>query len=367
MEPHNAFGMAQRIEALDVFRGLTLAGMIIVNTPGHSESAYRFLEHAAWHGWTAADLVFPWFIFIMGVAMPFSLGRRIAPGPAVYRHIVRRTLVLFALGLVLCYNPERDLAHWRIMGVLQRIALVYFLGSVIFLNTKRNGQIAAAALLLAVYWVLMACVPVPGAGAGDLSRFGNLAGHLDRLVMANHLYKPGWDPEGLLHTLPAVATLLAGCVAGHWLRTDKPMRSKILSMAAAGCALIAAAYALNPWFPINKNLWSPPYVLLTAGLALLMLAACIYVIDVRGAKAWAAPFLVVGKNSIVTYVLSLLLMIPLILVTVQETDLRTWLFLHGFAPWLPPALASLAFSLAYCTLIILLMTPLYLKGKFIKI
>jgi predicted acyltransferase len=367
MDTRIATGTPQRFEALDVFRGLTLAGMIIVNTPGHSESAFRFLEHAAWHGWTAADLVFPWFVFIMGVAMPFSLGRRGAHGAAVYRHIVRRTLILFALGLVLCYNPERDLAHWRIMGVLQRIALVYFTGSVIFLNTKRTGQFTAAALLLAGYWLLMTRVPAPGAGAGDLSRFGNLAGYMDRLVMANHLYKPGWDPEGLLHTLPAVATLLSGCLAGHWLRTGKPMRTKILGMAGAGCALTAAAYALNPWFPINKNLWSPPYVLLTAGLALLVLAACIHGIDVRGAKRWTAPFLVVGKNSIVTYVVSILLMIPLYLVTVQETDLRTWLFLHWFAPWLPPAMASLAFSLAYCTLIILLMTPLYLRGKFIKI
>ena len=360
----------QRLHALDVFRGLTLACMIVVNTPGDHDAAFSFLKHAAWHGITVADFVFPCFIFIMGVAMTLSLGRRTTGGAhdaSVYRHILRRTAILFILGLVLCVNPERDLAHWRIMGVLQRIALVYLFGAIIVLHTHRRGRFAAAVALLAGYWLLMACVPVPGFGAGDLSRQGNLAGYIDRLVMANHLYKPGWDPEGLLHTIPAIATLLTGALAGDMLRTRTNMKSKILQFPGIGIVLAAAAFALNPWFPINKNLWSPPYVLLTSGAAMILFGACIFVVDVLGRKKWAVPFVVVGMNSIVTYVLSLALMVPLILIPAGGADLRHFLFIKVFASWLPPAPASLAFALVYCTLIILLMTPLYVKKKFIKI
>ncbi|MEW6202167.1 MAG: DUF5009 domain-containing protein, partial [bacterium] len=264
----------KRLLSLDVFRGITIAGMILVNNHGPDATPYAPLRHADWHGWTPTDLVFPFFVFIMGVSMAFSFARRTESGHSkrnFLRHIVKRSVILFVLGLLWNFDIMK-LPYWRIMGVLQRLALVYLFASLIVLYTRRRGQAISAAALLALYWALMKLVPVPGFGAGDLSREGNLAGYIDNLLLKGYLYTPTWDPEGLLHTIPAIAGGLIGCLVGHWIRSDKGITEKISGLAVAGNIFIVAGLILHSWFPINKNLWSPSYVIFISGLAMNFLA-----------------------------------------------------------------------------------------------
>ncbi|MFC1474951.1 acyltransferase family protein [bacterium] len=303
-----------RLLALDVFRGLTIAGMIVVNNQVGGRP-YDSLRHAGWHGWTLADLVFPSFVFIMGVALAYSMGNRARAGQSsakMYRHIAIRAIILFALGLLSTYDPAKGLAHIRIMGVLQRLALVYLFASVIAMNTKSGrGLLAWAVWLSVLYWGLMKLVPVPGYGAGDLSQAGNLAAYIDNLFLKGHLYTEKWDPEGLLHTLPAISSCLLGTLTGHMIRAERKLTDKIATIQVAGLALIILAFIANLYFPINKNLWSPAFVMLTCGIGMCVLGAFLWVIDFRGIKSWTGPFFVLGMNPLFAYLISGLMMTAL--------------------------------------------------------
>ncbi|MFN2596032.1 MAG: acyltransferase family protein, partial [Pyrinomonadaceae bacterium] len=289
---------AGRMASLDVVRGLTIAGMILVNNPGTWDAIYSPLEHSKWDGLTPTDLVFPFFLFIVGVSITLSLARRAEGGGGkrdLYVKIVRRAVIIFALGLALTAFPYND-AAFRIPGVLQRIAVCYLFASVIFLNTRWRTQAAIAVALLLAYWAAMKLVPVPGFGAGMLdSKEGNLAAYVDRAVFGlNHIWKQAkvYDPEGILSTVPAIATTLAGVLTGHFLRTRREPVEKVAAMFVAGVACVVAGWAWNFWFPVNKALWTSSYVLLTAGFALQMLALCYWLIDIKGYRGWAKPFLV---------------------------------------------------------------------------
>src|SRR5918911_165925 len=219
-----------RMASLDVFRGLTIAGMILVNNPGSWEHIYSPLEHAAWHGLTPTDLVFPFFLFIVGVSITLALGKRAergGPRRDLYVKIFRRTLLIFALGLFLTGLPFDDLSTWRIPGVLQRIAVCYLCASLIFLNTSWRTQTIIAAALLVFYCLLMTMTPVPGFGAGNLTMEGNLAAYVDRAVLGRHTWKPLYDPEGILSTVPAVVTTLCGVLTGHLLRSRRTPLEKL--------------------------------------------------------------------------------------------------------------------------------------------
>ena len=378
--------------SLDVFRGITVAAMILVNNPGSWSHVYPPLEHAEWNGWTPTDLIFPFFLFIVGVAMTLSFASRVARGwtqRTLALHVVRRSLLIFAIGLFLNGFPDFDFSTIRIMGVLQRIALCYLAGGLLYLATfKRDsarqrrviagGNIpvisTAAVALLVVYWALMTFFPVPGYGAGHLGKDDNLAAYVDRAVLGGHLWSESktWDPEGILSTFPAIATLLIGILAGEWLRLDREAERKAVALAVAGAALLIAGQLLNTHFPINKNLWTSSFALFTGGFAMLALALCYWVIDVRGRRAWTAPWLVFGMNAILAYALAAI--VAEISIDFEFTDshqrvttLHGWIYDRLFLPYGSSSYASLAFAVFFTFVIFLLLWPLYYKKVFLRI
>jgi predicted acyltransferase len=370
-------GRTDRLLALDAFRGLTIAGMILVNNPGSWSHIYDPLEHAAWHGWTPTDLIFPFFLFIVGVSVTLAFAKRTETDDAqkdLYIKIIRRTLIIFLLGLFLAGFPRFDLSTIRIPGVLQRIAVCYFFASIIFLNTKVRTQAIIGVGLLLLYWLLMTLVAVPGFGAGDLSKEGNLAAYIDRTLLSGHIWKTAkvYDPEGILSTIPAIVTTLCGVLTGHWLRTGKSQYEKVAGMFVAGACAVVVGWAWHSWFPINKALWTSSYVVFTAGMALQMLALCIWTIDIKGYRRWATPFLIFGVNALAVFVLSGLLTKILILWEITNGDGSTvtaWKYLydHLFASWAAPVNASLLFAITYVLLWLALMGLLYRKRIYIKV
>lgn len=351
-----------RLRSLDVFRGIAIAGMLLVNKAGITGDVYPWLAHADWNGWTFADLVFPFFLFIVGVAMAFSLAKYTAdnrPTKAVYWRILRRGIILFALGLMLNGFWSYDWSTIRIMGVLQRISLAYVVTALLVLKLPRKAQWGTAAVLLVGYWLALAVIPVPGYGAGELTRVGNFGAYIDRLVIGStHLYAGDQfenmgDPEGLFGTLPAIATTLLGYFTGAWLRTTvviKGLRSSeqstTLAMFGLGSLIVGQVWSI--WFPINKKLWSSSFVLFTAGLALLLLAACFELIEVRGQKGWGKPLEVLGLNSIFIFIASVLVIKLLVKTNIgsgeEAPSTYTWLYEHLFLSWSGPATAGFLFA-----------------------
>jgi len=370
----------ERLLSLDVFRGLTIAGMVLVNNAGSWDAVYEPLEHAKWDGWTPTDLIFPFFVFIVGVAIPLAFERRKAAGRGgrdLILKILRRTAVIFALGLFLNAFPftAEKVAHWRIPGVLQRIALCYFFASLIFLKSKARTQAIIAGTLLVVYWLGMKLIAAPGFARGDLTTAGSLASWVDRTLLAGHTYRPLYDPEGVLSTIPAIATALFGVLAGQWLMVRPAALDKIAGLFVAGALCVVVGYVWDWAFPINKALWTSSYVMFTGGLALQLLALCYSAIDVKRierARAWTWPLVVFGVNALALYVLSSLMMKVLLAVKATKVDgtqgsLRDWIYEHVFATWLSPYNASLAFALTYVALWWLLMLVLYKRKIFIKV
>jgi predicted acyltransferase len=352
------------LASLDAFRGLTIAGMILVNTPGSWDHVYAQLRHAEWHGWTVTDLVFPFFLFIVGVAMVFSFDKRLhADGRRRLRgSVVRRALVIFGLGLLLAAFPDFDLASLRWVGVLQRIAIVYLVCSWIILSASRRAQAWIAAGLLAGYWAAMTLVPVPGVGSGVLTPEGNLAAWVDRFIMPGTMYRGTWDPEGLFSTIPAVATTLLGVFTGYWLRSGHERRQIAVGLLVAGAAATVAGLAWGRWFPINKNLWTSSYVVFTAGAALLILAICYWLIDVRGQRRWAQPAIVYGLNPLAIYVLS-----SLVAKLFFRTGFTEWTYQTLLRPWLSPLNASLAYAVLWIVGWWAFAALLYRKNLLIKV
>jgi predicted acyltransferase len=359
-----------RLASLDAFRGLTIAAMILVNNPGSWDHVYWPLRHAAWHGWTPTDLIFPFFLFIVGVAIPLALGRRKDEGRGVaslFAKILTRTCIILALGLFLNFVPKFDLTTLRIPGVLQRIAVCYFFASLLFLKGNWRVRVLAAVLLMAVYWLALKFIPVSGYGAGDLSQAGNLAGYVDRSLLGRHIYLVNFDPEGLLSTLPALATTLIGVLTGEWLRTRLSLMTKWAGLWVAGTALAAAGIFLHPLIPINKQLWTPSFVLLTAGAALLLFGACYLVIDGIRFKIWAIPFLVFGTNALALYAGSSLMAKIIQAIPVGGASLKAWVYAHAFVPWAGPLNGSLAFAIVFVLVWLAAAVPLYVKKIFIKV
>src|SRR5262249_9187150 len=278
---YRSTGQRGRLLSLDVFRGVAVAGMILVNHPGDPQKVWPQLAHATWNGSTAADLVFPAFLFIVGVAIALSLAPwkrpevRRAP---IVGGIILRTLALFGLGLFLNAFPTFHLATLRIPGVLQRIALCYLLASLAFLTLDVPGHVVLLVTLLGTYWVLMTRVPVPGSGAGVLEPGADLAAWLDRLTLDGHLGRWRWDPEGLLSTPPAVPTTLMGVLARHWVRGARPVAGKSVGLVVAGLAGVVVGECLGRWFPINKNLWTSSFAVVTGGMSALLFGMTSWVV-----------------------------------------------------------------------------------------
>jgi predicted acyltransferase len=383
----------QRLESLDVVRGMTIAGMILVNDPGTWSAVYWPLAHAdelmsehpaGWYsgkgwvdanGWTPTDLVFPFFLFIAGVSMVLSFAARQARGDSrreLMKHVAWRSAIILLIGWFIHLEPHFNFSRMRYPGVLPRIAVVYLCASVITLWTARRGRIVWIAVLLAGYYAVMRFVPVPGCDpTAWMTQHCSLAGWIDRKVMLGHLYRPGFDPEGLLSTLPAIATTLLGTLTGEFLRGAASLRQKVLGLVIAGAAGVAAGYAWHPWFPIYKPLWTSSYVLFTAGAACLLLALCWWLIEMRGWRGWARPFLWLGSNAILAYALSTLFAKEGYVIKVTEEGqaigIQSWIYQHWFAPLAQPINASLIFAICYTALWTLVAWAFYRKKIFVKV
>lgn len=371
----------KRLISLDVFRGMTIAGMVLVNNPGTWSAIYSPLEHAKWNGWTPTDMIFPFFVFIMGVAIPIALGKRLEQGitPDVYGKIIKRSLIIFGLGLFLAtfpfYNFTKeawiDLSTVRIMGVLQRLALCYLFSAFIFLWFNWKNQLYIAVGLLLFYWVLMLY-----GGNGNLTPEGNFSGYIDRLILTeNHIWKSSkvFDPEGLLSTLPAISSCLAGVLCGTFLKTKRDDYEKVSAFFFFGVVLIALGWEWDFFFPINKSLWTSSYVVFMAGQALCFLGFCYWLIDIKGYQKWTKPFVIFGVNALALFVGSGVMARLLGLIKVGEVidgnrlSLQQVIFNKIFLSIASPINASLLYAICFISVWLFLMWLLYRKQIYIKV
>ena len=386
--PLSGIVSSKRYLAVDLLRGLTIAFMILVNDNG-SDRAFWALKHAEWNGFTPTDLVFPTFLFLVGASIVFSTESRLSRGAtraSLFAHTIRRAIIIYLLGLVVNSAPFFRLSTMRYYGVLPRIALCYLIVATLYIYIRRpNGSAAGepivgdkVVLLIAClvgYYILMRFVPVPGYGVPGrdipfLDHDANIVAWLDRqFFSAKHLYEGTRDPEGLISTIPAIGTTLIGVLAGLFLRSSRPDTRKALGLAAAGASGVILGLLWNPWFPLNKKLWTSSFVLYAAGWSLLILAAFWFLAQVRnrGGRLW--PLLVFGTNAISAYVLSEVMADCLGHVRVgAHSNVLRWTAEH-IAALMPsyPALGSLAYSLLYVLVCWLIVLPLYRKKIFIKI
>ena len=370
-----------RLLSLDFFRGLTIALMILVNNPG-SDTHYWPLSHAVWNGWTPTDLVFPFFLFITGVSLVYSFSSRLARGQSrgeLMKHVVRRAAVLILLGIFINGFPNRYNIHTlRFEGVLQRIGLCYLAASMIYFWMKPRGRAAVIFVSLVGYWVLMRFVPVPGFGTPThqiplLDPDRNLVAWVDRLLFSGHLYEGARDPEGLISTIPAIASMLFGVFTGEWLRSARASGKKVWGILACGAVGFLLAETWNIWFPINKKLWTSSFVLLTAGLALIVFGLCYWLLDVRKVR-WipATPAIVFGMNAIAAYVFAELLALVLDVFRwsggqLPARSLQDRVYEVVFAPIDGAEFSSLVYSICFVLVCWALMWVLYQKKIFFKI
>lgn len=344
-------GRQARLPSVDCLRGLTMAGMVLVNNPGDFLHVYPQLRHAVWDGWTLADFVFPLFLFLVGVCVPLAIPREraLAGGSgAFWAKVLRRAAILFALGL--CENVflRLSFAQLRLPGVLQRIALVYLAAAWLHVRLGNRGLVAGIGGVLLGYWLLLALVPVPGLGRPSLGREANLEGWLDQLVLAGHIWRQGtsWDPEGILSTFPAVALGLVGVLAGRWLRAGRWSAGRVAGLGLGICLL---GLAWNEVFPINKSLCSSSFVLFVGGVGIMLLAGARRLLDGRDGTAWVRPLLVLGRNPLVVYLAASTLASTLRHLRVADgqgglVSLQVFLYDVFFAGWPWPCLASLAWG-----------------------
>ncbi|MCC5875348.1 MAG: DUF5009 domain-containing protein [Candidatus Sumerlaeia bacterium] len=462
-------GQSERLESLDVFRGITIAAMVLVNNPGSWAHIYPPLAHAQWDGWTPTDFIFPFFLFIVGVAMTFSFDKRLARGDTklqLFGQVVRRSIILFLLGMILTgfpnfrlitpyiliivglpfiYTGNRvfsrgadpaefrrkiigwciagagvlwfllDLGHFnaptrvssfaymfpltndlngsiiRIPGVLQRIALCYLVASIIVLNCGLFGRIAWTLVLINIYWLILRYIPVPGGyvlgdGGGrpdppaDAPFPGTLIDWLDVKLLGQHLYSFRPDPEGILSTIPAIATTVSGVLTGHILRIKQDKRIIAALLLILGNALIIIGACMDLYFPINKKNWSSSYVVFTTGWGMAIFAVCYYLNDIKGWRKWSYPFLVFGTNAILVFFASGIMARVLSMIRFEVdgsmTTLRSWIygfFIRSFGTERPDGTmvsdvnSSLAFALVYIALWFFITWPLFLKRIFLKV
>ncbi|MGB7209417.1 MAG: DUF5009 domain-containing protein [Pyrinomonadaceae bacterium] len=426
-----------RLISLDVFRGMTIAGMVLVNNPGTWSSIYGPLKHAEWHGITPTDYIFPFFLFIVGVAIPIALGKRIEAGITrhVYFKIFTRAVLIFALSLIMSAIPffgfndtqipyavkilivlgytaalffylwdktkialivagvtaavvtgfwlagsvivPYNVGTMRIPGVLQRIAVCYLIVSILFLQTNWKHQAIIGGGLLLLYWVLMTAIPVPGCDVTTIDdKACNLAAYLDRLILTeNHIWRSAkvFDPEGILSTIPAIVTTISGVLTGTWLRSKHEPLEKVSGIFFFGAVLLAAGWSWSLVFPLNKSLWTSSYVLYTSGLALLTLAFCYYVIDIKGYKRWAKPFVIFGVNALALFIFSGIMARLLGMIRFaspeegKDITLQQFIFDNIFLSVLSPINASLAYAISFILFWLFLMWILYRRRIYIKV
>lgn len=430
-------GKSERLTSLDAFRGTTIALMVLVNNPGSWGQLYKPVAHAHWDGWTPTDFVFPFFLFIVGVAMTFSFDKRREHGQGKGRliaQVIRRSIIIFLLGLLLGAFPEWGkmmpylllitglgffyadepvlgftastratrnkligiglilagtiwfMANFgnftaRVPGVLARIAVCYFFASFIVLYTGIRGRVIWTAAILLIYYLVMKFIDAPAshefAAAENLVRdappdapfTGRLNDWIDvKLLGDSHLYRHRPDPEGILSTIPAIATVLLGVLAGNWLKSARGKNQKALGLVAGAVALLIIGQAMHYEFPINKKIWSSSFVVFMAGWSLVFLAIMYWIMDIWGKQKWAMPLLVFGTNAIFIFFMAGIGSRLLSIIKVDGVSLKSFLYGNYYTSWIePPKLASLCWAISYILLWLLLTYPLYRKKIFIKV
>jgi predicted acyltransferase len=376
-----------RLLSLDVFRGATIAAMLLVNNAGDWGNTFPPLLHADWHGCTFTDLIFPFFLFIMGVAMSFSFARRAGDGSdkkEIYFQIMKRTVLLYILGSIIVFFASRGLGQsFKPYGVLQRIAFCYLVASLIILHTGIRGQIFWTIFLLGIHYVILKLVPFPGHKAGSLEIFANISDWLDTKLFGIHLgdynkdLQMGHDAEGLLGTLSAIGSTLSGVLCGHFLRKkDKGDYEKVSAMAVVGTGLLSLGLIWRYDIPFNKNLWTPSYVVYTTGWALLCLGVCYWLVDIKGSKSWIKPFLYYGMNPITAYFGASIMAYATVWIRWQDTlgkrvYLKYFLYDHIYKSWVPyifgNTVSSACWGMTYVILWCAVMWMLYKRKIFIKV
>ena len=393
----------ERLLALDVFRGMTVAGMLLVNNPGTWSAIYPPLEHAPWNGWTPTDLIFPFFLFIVGITTELSLRARRDRGDsaqAILLQVLRRAALIFLFGLTLSAFPfftwvpipelpdasfldrvAHRVEHLRILGVLQRIALAYLFGALLTLRTSWKQQIGIVVVLLFGYWALMTIVPVPDTGVPGRFVLDKpdqlLSAWFDRTLLGvNHLWAGSktWDPEGLLSTIPAIGTMMLGTFAGRWIsEQQRSLTERLAALFAVGALLMMAGLVWNWSFPINKSIWSSSYVLFTAGMASVSLGTCLWVIDVCQLRRWTFPFVVYGMNPMLAFLGSgLMARLTVSVITMDGGDgtrvsIQGLLFNRLYASWLPLREASFAYAASFVVLWFLILWAAWKRGWVLKV
>ena len=396
------FPPRERLLSLDVFRGITVAGMLLVNNPGSWGAIYEPLEHAPWFGWTPTDLIFPFFLFIVGVTTHLSREARRTRGErdgAIMRQTARRALTIIGVGLLMTGFPYHqffvalpggavfdsttvplDVSHWRVTGVLQRIGVCYLLGALLTMRTSVRAQLSIVAVLLVGYWLALTLIPVPGHGMGALllgAPGASLAAWVDRTVIGpKHMWIGGggiWDPEGILSTIPATATAMLGVLAGRWIAQPRPLEERLTTLFAMGSLGMVAGLVWGWSFPIGKNLWTSSYVLFTAGMACVAIATCAWLVDVRGWRAWTKPFIPFGLNPIVAFVASgFLSRVIYTLVKVPRSGLLVSVQSATYDAMLAPLVsdprdASLLFALIYVAIFYAGLHLMHRRGIIVKV
>lgn len=370
----NTIYSSKRILSLDVFRGITIVLMILVNSPGNSDP-YPLLEHAAWNGFTLADAVFPFFLFIVGLSSVISFNKHdlINQKKLAYTIVIKRSVILFVLGLLLNMFPNHfGLDSIRVFGVLQRIGICYLITGILYLNTRVKTQILSFFAILWGYWFLMTQISVPGFGANQLTIEGNWVSYVDQLFFSSsHLYAKYYDPEGLLSTIPSIATTLIGTLTGTLLLSRLSSCKKVVIMLAIGGLFLVFGWLWNLSFPINKNLWTSSYVLWSGGWALIVLAFCFIIIDVLGYKKWTIPLTILGMNALFIYLVHVLLlkaqfMIHLPYAQGPAINLKLWLTQFLFGNYSNHN-AALFYSISFICFNFILAAFLYKHALFIRI
>jgi predicted acyltransferase len=387
-----------RLMSLDVFRGATIAAMMLVNNPGTWSAVYPQLDHAEWNGWTFTDVIFPFFLWIVGVVIPLSTVKRRQRGESngtLFWHVLRRAVIIFLLGLSLdllwhildgSYAKAGGMDAWlagvggtiRIMGVLQRIAICYLIASAIYLLTGWRAQIGWVIGLLAGYWLLMKFAPVPGHEAWTFAKERNFSAYVDQHILGRHtLHGMPWDPEGIISTIPAIATCLFGVLTGQLLLVKRSMEQKTAWLFVSGNFLMLLGAILNIWLPINKNLWTSAYSVFMAGLAMNVFAVCYWLVDVKGYQKWAKPFAIYGMNAITVFMLSGIIGRILLAKKVKDASgdqisLEKYLFQSGFngplsRMGLGPKICSLSWAVMCVTALFLMTYVMYRRKWIVKL